>query len=90
MGSISSRPTAPPIQTVAAPSVSVTPSTISTVTTASATEVEQTSEAARVEEREQSLLRRNRGVLGTILTGFQGVLSPNQTQSSSRKTLLGE
>ena len=41
------------------------------------------------EARAESLLRRNRGRLGTILTGFNGALATS-TQDKQRKTLLGE
>ncbi|MFA5592592.1 MAG: hypothetical protein WC989_04680 [Micavibrio sp.] len=40
-------------------------------------------------EREKTLLGRTRSRLGTILTGFRGILAPSETQSQ-RKTLLGE
>lgn len=41
------------------------------------------------QQREKSLLGRNRSRLGTILTGFRGLLSPVETDNT-RKTLLGE
>ncbi len=41
--------------------------------------------AARVEE----ILRRSRSRLGTVLNGFQGVLSQSEA-AAPRKTLLGE
>jgi len=85
MGSISKRPVAPPVQQstpVLPVSTPVVAPTVSTTTSA------QEAEAARVEERESSLLRRNRGFLGTVLTGFQGVL--NDSEKAPRKTLLGE
>jgi hypothetical protein len=41
------------------------------------------------QQREQSLLSRNRSRLGTILTGFRGLLTPIE-QNNQRKTLLGE
>ena len=37
----------------------------------------------------EALLQRNRGRLGTILTGFRGILSPSEAQPR-RKSLLGE
>lgn len=46
-----------------------------------------TSEAV-AQQRQQSLLSRSRSRLGTILTGFRGVLSP--VGEDQRKTLLGE
>ncbi len=42
------------------------------------------------EQREKSLLSRNRSRLGTILTGFRGLLAPLSNENSQRKTLLGE
>jgi len=41
------------------------------------------------QQREKSLLSRGRSRLGTILTGFRGILAPTQGESQ-RKTLLGE
>jgi len=49
----------------------------------------QTDSEIQAEAREQSLLRRNRGRLGTITTSFSGFLSPKEN-NSNRKTLLGE
>lgn len=43
---------------------------------------------AVAEQRQQSLLSRNRSRLGTILTGFRGILTP--AADDQRKTLLGE
>ncbi len=40
-------------------------------------------------QRAESLLRRNRSRLGTVLTSFRGVLDQN-TLTAPRKTLLGE
>lgn len=39
--------------------------------------------------RSQGLLNRDRGIFGTIQTGFRGLLSM-ATQNKIRKTLLGE
>jgi len=41
------------------------------------------------QQREKNLLSRNRSRLGTILTGFRGILAPLES-NSKRKTLLGE
>lgn len=50
-----------------------------------------TDEEVAAETRQQNLLRRSRGTLGTILTGFRGFLNPSdETATSGRKTLLGE
>lgn len=40
--------------------------------------------------RTQSLLQRGRGRLGTVLTGFRGLLGEQAVQQARRKTLLGE
>jgi hypothetical protein len=40
--------------------------------------------------REENLLTRSRGVLGTVLTGLRGVLADTSAKTGSRKTLLGE
>lgn len=85
MGSINSRPKAPAVQPSSVTTVTptVTPSTVSTPT--------KTSEELASESRTESLLRRSRGRLGTVLTGFKGFLSSsNQGEEVSRKTLLGE
>lgn len=51
------------------------------------------SEAEKAEtinkEREKNLLRRARGTIGTVLSGFRGLLSASE-QSGQRKSLLGE
>lgn len=41
------------------------------------------------QQREKNLLSRGRSRIGTILTGFRGILSPRE-QDTQRKTLLGE
>jgi hypothetical protein len=46
-------------------------------------------EAEMLQARAENLLRRNRSRLGTVLTGFRGVLAPNDL-AAQRKTLLGE
>lgn len=50
---------------------------------------EESSDVLSSEARSENLLRRGRGRFGTILTGFQGVLTNNESQKK-RKTLLGE
>lgn len=86
MGSISSRPKVPEPQVVYVPATPSTPS-VSTTTEGSGDSTSTSEERAR-ETRTQNLLQRNRGRLGTILSGFRGVL--NASNSSQRKTLLGE
>lgn len=46
------------------------------------------SEEAKSAARAEGLLNRNRGLLGTVMTSFRGLL--NQTGNGTRKTLLGE
>lgn len=53
------------------------------------TSSEPSEEEKRSETRRKNLLRRNRGKLGTVLTGFRGVLGRVNT-SGGQKTLLGE
>lgn len=48
----------------------------------------QTGGEAPKEVRENNLLRRSRGRLSTVVTGFKGILS--DTTSRQRKSLLGE
>ena len=76
MGKLVKTPKAP-----AQPVVAVEP--VTTVTNTGPTEEEKA--ATRAEE----ILRRSRSRLGTVLTGFQGVLTQNET-TAARKTLLGE
>ncbi len=47
------------------------------------------SEEEKLQERAENVLKRSRSRLGTILTGFRGVLSQNDL-IAPRKTLLGE
>lgn len=83
MGSINSRPKAPPVQPYQ-PVIYQAPAS-------NESEVEKSEAAIAGEARTESLLRRSRGRFGTILTGFRGFLNTTDNQgSSSRKTLLGE
>ena len=84
MGSVSARPKAPPTQVVYYTAPAPSPST--PAPTPQETEAEK--QQVIQKEREQNLLRRSRGTLGTVLTGFRGILSLNQ--NDGRKTLLGE
>ena len=87
MGDITDRPKAPKQQVVYVPQYVYTPATPST---GGATNNNETDEAATPEQqREKNLLSRTRSRLGTVLTGFRGILAPSETQSA-RKTLLGE
>lgn len=80
MGNITDRPKAPAPQVVYVPQYTYVPSGDG--------EEEADTGAAVAEQRRQSLLSRNRSRLGTILTGFRGVLTP--AGDDQRKTLLGE
>lgn len=104
MGSITSRPKAPAqtavrtkIIYVTSPSATDTTSAASSSSTSSAsTDTAATDTASAPSEDEaqaaarvQGLLQRNRGIFGTVLTGFKGLLSPSDAVPH-RKTLLGE
>jgi hypothetical protein len=65
--------------------VQYTPAPVETDTGPSAEE----QAAAAQKEREQNLLRRSRGTIGTVLNGFRGLLAPLDA-SGERKSLLGE
>ncbi|MAZ76279.1 MAG: hypothetical protein CMH31_03140 [Micavibrio sp.] len=84
MGSLTKRPKipkqVPPVKTIY---VNNPTSPEVTAVSTEASEAQVTSE-----ERKESLLRRTRGRLGTIFTGFKGFLS--EGEQSTRKTLLGE
>ena len=99
MGSLASRPKALAVQTVytpvympapiSAPQPQAQSQTVSSTEADSSTQTPTVSEGEQASvRRSQNLLERNRGVFGTILTGFRGVL--NQSVQSQRKTLLGE
>lgn len=79
MGSISGRPKAPsqPVQQVIY--VPQNPSPQESGPT----------EKEVLEARAENILKRSRSRLGTVLTGFRGILSPNDL-TVPRKTLLGE
>ncbi len=88
MGDITDRPKAPKQQVVYVPQYVYTPATPSTgggTTTNNDTDEAETPE----QQREKNLLSRTRSRLGTVLTGFRGILAPSET-NSQRKTLLGE
>ena len=84
MGDITGRPKAPAQQIVYVPQY-VYPDS-STDTTTNNTD---TTAPTPAEQREKSLLSRSRSRIGTILTGFRGILSPAESDNQ-RKTLLGE
>lgn len=99
MGSITSKPSAPPAQQpvvisynypapVAPAPVTAVPAPPPAPATPAPANDSGASEQAKGEARAAGLLDRRRGVLGTVLTGFRGLL--NQGVSNARKTLLGE
>lgn len=83
MGDISGRPKAPAPQVVYVPQYVYNNDAGGSGT--NTPDETQTPEA----QREKSLLERQRGRFGTILTGFRGILAPLE-QQGARKTLLGE
>jgi hypothetical protein len=85
MGSITSSPKLPAAQQ---PLVINLPSASPQASAGSAPAAE--ASAAKTPTREDNLLARGRGVLGTVLTGLRGVLADTTPKTSSRKTLLGE
>lgn len=87
MGSLTSRPELPQVQQpviISGPS----PSVFAPPPTSAGAAPEPADEQATQKAREESLLQRSRGRIGTVLTGFNGILS--QTVTPARKTLLGE
>lgn len=94
MGDITGRPKAPSTQVVYVPQyVYENPSSGNGSGTGSTgggsgTETPQTPTTPS-QEREKNLLSRSRSRIGTILTGFRGILAPKDTDAQ-RKTLLGE
>lgn len=85
MGIISRSPNAQPPQPYVPPPVVTIP------VAPEPQEPVKTDEEMAAETRQENLLRRSRGTLGTILTGFRGFLNPSdEATSGGRKTLLGE
>ena len=85
MGDIQGRPKTPSQQVVYVPQYIYT----NNEPAASTTGDTKTTEEKQAEQREKSLLGRSRSRLGTVLTGFRGILSPSEPDAT-RKTLLGE
>ena len=95
MGSRSISPRAPTQQIVYVPQ-STSVAETSTESTSSSTSSGDTGESSTVltdeqksEVRTQNLLSRDRSRLGTVLSGFRGILGLSN-QAPSRKSLLGE
>lgn len=86
MGDITNRPKAPKQEVVYVPQYVYTPTQPPTggEPTGSGNEL-----PTPEQQREKSLLSRSRSRLGTILTGFRGILAPSENENQ-RKTLLGE
>lgn len=85
MGDITDRPKAPKQQVVYIPQYVYTPMP----STGGATNNNDDDTPTPEEQREKNLLSRSRSRLGTIMTGFRGILAPSETDNQ-RKTLLGE
>ena len=90
MGALASRPKIPRVrqQVVFIPQA---PRSAPVVTLASTAKAEPSVSDTEAQEaaREESLLSRRRGRLGTVLTSFRGLLGQG-TGAQPRKTLLGE
>ena len=80
MGSIFSTPKAPKIKPYVPPIPLKTSEPIPV----------KTDKEIAADNRTESLLRRSRSKVGTILTGFDGILSSNNQDDATKKTLLGE
>lgn len=87
MGDITDRPKAPKQQVVYVPKYVYTPPPSTGGTTNNNDNDDDTPTVEQ--QREKNLLSRSRSRLGTILTGFRGILAPTESDSQ-RKTLLGE
>lgn len=88
MGSIVARPKKPKtVTTKSSASTTTTTTSAASGTTSGTTSSVETTDP--VKARVETVLRRNRGVLGNVLTGFRGVLD-SQSARPQRKTLLGE
>jgi hypothetical protein len=93
MGSVTSTPKLPKQQ---APVIVTVPAAVATQAapaSASATApaaADAADPAAIAKSREDNLLSRGRGVLGTVLTSLRCVLADTTPKTGARKTLLGE
>ncbi len=89
MGSLTSRPKTPSRpQVVYTPAPVTNPSAPAPQPSTPAASTAGTDTETGAKTRAASLLLRDRGVFGTILTGFRGLLNP--AAATPRKTLLGE
>lgn len=91
MGDITGRPKTPSPQVVYVPQYVYEnkPSANTSAQESAPSSSENPSETTPAQQREKSLLGRSRSRVGTILTGFRGILAPIET-AAPRKTLLGE
>ena len=85
-----SLPAVPPqiITVEAAPAPTTTTTAATGGSTGAASDAGGTNTDAATAARQGSLLERSRGLLSTVLTGFDGILS--NTDTPARKSLLGE
>lgn len=93
MGSLTSRPKAAPspqIVYVPAPVPTIAPRPApTTITQPTATSDTPSAEQKSQEQREDNLLRRDRGRSGTVQTSFRGILNA-VNDAAQKKTLLGQ
>ncbi len=90
MGSLTSRPKAPAAQQIVYyPSTTATGSTTGSTTGTSTSQTE-ADPVELAKTRAESIARRSRGLMGTVLTTLNGFLSDSATAGPARKTLLGE
>lgn len=93
MGDITGRPKAPQQQVVYVPQYIQTPASTTTTNTSSSSSGNASSGGeppTPEQQREKNLLTRPRSRIGTILTGFRGILTPSNESDQQKKTLLGE
>ncbi len=92
MGSLTSRPKAAPAPTVVyvpAPTTTTRSTVPASVTQPIATPDTPSTEQESQKQREDNLLRRDRGRHGTVQTGFRGILNAVNS-AAQKKTLLGQ
>ena len=90
MGGLTSRPKAPTVSGAPAPVIQAEPVTVTASETQQATNDTENQNASTGQERQSSLLSRDRGRFGTIETSVRGLLGVGANQDQGRKTLLGE
>lgn len=93
MGDITGRPKTPQQQVVYVPQYIQTPAPTTNTSSSSSPSGSTTSggeQPTPEQQREKNLLTRPRSRIGTILTGFRGILAPSNESDQQKKTLLGE